>query len=107
MNAFDESKADIKILAEFRYCHLLAMIPKDALSPTEQGYTGQEDPIKEKRHKLWRDYTTAIWNYEYCDWCEAINIMKYHRDKGIPSKMRVTLNFDFRPDHVVEYLETK
>jgi hypothetical protein len=104
---FDESKAVVKQIMEIRYCDVLAYIPKDALSPEEivgLKYDSEEyQAIKEK----WSDYTLAIWDYEDCDWCEAIRIMAKHRDEGIPAKMRIYLNRSFRPEHVVEYLETK
>jgi hypothetical protein len=113
---FDESRAIVKKIMEIRYCDVLAYIPKDALSPEELGRLGLDYESEEyqSRKEKWSDYVYAIWQYQKWslekfdfDWCEAIKLMGKHRDEGIPAEMRISLNGSFRPEHVVEYLETK
>lgn len=89
MVSFDETKAEVKTLAGYRYCDLLVIIPKSALNPIEQKYYGPGDPVKDMRHKLWSEYTIGIWHYESCEWIKADNILKYHRDNNIPAKRKL------------------
>jgi hypothetical protein len=120
INQFDEILANwINVFNEFDKCYVKAFIPKDALSPLEQGYSGTINPEKERRHKLWGDYTTAIWSYlmdvekipQGKAWDEAAEKLKEYRDTEKPCPMEVvrwhSRNTDFRPEHVVEYLKIK
>lgn len=109
MYDFDESRAIIQQMAEFKYCNVLAMIPEDVLSPVEFGLENRNfwyGSVEEKvNRKKWNNYTTAIWNNEFGrDWGTACNLLDEYRVKKEPIKMRVYLHFDFRPNHVVEYL---
>jgi hypothetical protein len=114
MYKFDEAKGIYKSLAEFKYCDVLAYVPKEALCPIECGFEKGADNIWRMRRRrlpryhqdIWSGYISSIAKYEG-NWDETDKKLKYHRNNSIPAKMRITLNFDFRPAHVVEYLETK
>lgn len=114
MYQFDENLANWKdVLGQFEKCIVLAYIPEDALSPLEQGYSGPGNQEKERRHKLWGDYTTAIWHHiSFVDdaWEKACRKLQEYRDTNKPCPMEIhrsnhfmRMN-DFKPDHVIEYL---
>ena len=111
INQFDEKLANWEdVLGQFEKCTVLAYIPEDAKSPLEQGYSGPGNPEKERRHKIWGNYTKAIWHQlGFVDnaWEKACRRLEEFRDSKKPCPMVIHRSIrkdDFRPDHVVKYL---
>jgi hypothetical protein len=106
LETFDERMANWKqISSDVVYCHVLAYIPADALSPTEQHYTEPGDPEKDRKHQLWIEYARAIWmRSSKMDWLEAVKLLQKHRDEQTPCKMWIDRHSKFRPERVAEYL---
>lgn len=99
---FNESHANIKGLAEFKYCYVTAIIPKDLKFPWDLR-SGSPEFMQAKDR--WSNYVWAIFNREIkMPWERAIRILDEHRESGEPVRMKITLNNNFRPDEVVEYL---
>lgn len=108
MVQFDESAASFKELSEFKYCYVKALIPKDIYEPIESKFRCGSKEF-EANQERWSGYVWAIHSYGHFkrDWETACKLFKKHRDSQVPIELEVCLNFDFRPDHVMEYLTKK
>lgn len=113
LNSFDERAANWKCIqgSGIEYCKVLAYVPNQALSPTENSYSSihyAEVRKKEFEFCVWKNHCFAIWQYhEGISWDEACMMLEKHRDEGKPIGMKIFKNESlewFEATQVVKYL---
>ncbi len=107
---FDEGRAKWHPNADkLKYCDVLANIPSDAMSHTENVHfqNGFKDKSVFDKAELWENVCLAIWRYHNCHWEKAMKLLKEHRDQLQPIRMRI-YQYElesFKQIQVVEYLD--
>ncbi|WP_144506534.1 cell division protein SepF [Bacillus mycoides] len=106
--SFDPKKAHIhRLNSQLRFVDVVVQIPRQAKAIDELKPTTAPDD----RYELFEDYTIGIWRYKRLedkqfDWEEAEQICKRARDnkEPIPIRLHLSLEQEFVPDNVVQYL---
>ncbi|PHE40068.1 cell division protein SepF [Bacillus pseudomycoides] len=106
--AFDPKKAHIhRLNSQVRFADVVVQIPRQAKAIDELKPTTAPDDC----YELFEGYTIGIWRYKRAedkqfDWEEAEELCKRARDKKepIPIRLHLSLEQEFIPDNVVQYL---